>query len=241
MKRILSTLSQKWPEYLLEVLVITAGIIGAFMLNSWKENRQEIKSETKALYDLREEFRANREVFLESVKWRELSQSRTRRVIEHLKNEEFDSLVSIGRSWIGGVSTNFSHGVIESLINSGNIALIQNDTLKYALTNWREEVADVREDEIWHIEFIFEVERLLSAKNLFLTEARSPGNSYEGAFSDYKAAKASYASHAQDTDLHGVLLRNLNWNTRALGEYEELLIEFDRIQGMIENELDKRK
>ena len=40
MKRILNHLATDWYKYLLELIVITAGVIGAFALNSWKEQRE---------------------------------------------------------------------------------------------------------------------------------------------------------------------------------------------------------
>jgi hypothetical protein len=49
MKRILSTLNEKWPEYILEILVLIIGIYGAFELANYGETRNRKRAELEIL------------------------------------------------------------------------------------------------------------------------------------------------------------------------------------------------
>jgi len=59
MKRIYSILKEKWPEYILEILVITIGIFGAFALNTWNESNISSAYEQKQLSFLKSELDEN--------------------------------------------------------------------------------------------------------------------------------------------------------------------------------------
>jgi len=52
MKKILNKIKKKWPEYILEIFVIIVGILLAFSLNNWNENRIERKEKRNYLVNL---------------------------------------------------------------------------------------------------------------------------------------------------------------------------------------------
>ena len=60
MKKILETLQRKWAEYLLEMIVITFGILGAYSLNSWNERRKSGIEEKIVLNALKMDFQESR-------------------------------------------------------------------------------------------------------------------------------------------------------------------------------------
>ena len=69
MKKIIDLIKEKWGEYVIEILVITLGIFGAFILNNWNESRKQnerFKIFTEQLYstiDKDIEFYNNQELF----------------------------------------------------------------------------------------------------------------------------------------------------------------------------------
>jgi hypothetical protein len=150
MKRILETLKRKWPDYLLEVFVITIGILGAFMLSNWNDNRLNRKEEFRILSDLKREFLKNKQ----SAELKLSQNIKSTKGVYHLielngKGNLFDdlnltdSLLAVAMSW---GTFDAQTGVTNEIINAGKISLLRDSDLKNQLTGWGSQLMNAQED-----------------------------------------------------------------------------------------------
>jgi len=54
-------LRESWYKYLLEIIVITVGVLGAFILNSWKEQQEHAKLEAEFVISLKKDLTRDKE------------------------------------------------------------------------------------------------------------------------------------------------------------------------------------
>jgi len=154
MKRILSTLKEKWPEYLLEILVLIIGIYGAFGLENWKENLK-----------VRNEFEVQICLLLEELDQDIYFFSNSRDInqqyliyLEHLANRNYDSikveeaLFPISKNL---TTRNFGQAY-QSLKSTGQLNLLDEKTIKVITDYYEFKCPDYNGLATWHLKFVTE-------------------------------------------------------------------------------------
>jgi len=128
MKRILKTLSQKWPEYLLEILVLIIGIYGAFALDNWKDELKTQKKRVTYIQSLKKELSSDLASFHNFSQELIEMNSRIDSVIMELKkpdlkSEDLINLVNGFRRAIV-VLDQVTNSTAKTLIASGDIDIL---------------------------------------------------------------------------------------------------------------------
>ncbi|WP_425389848.1 DUF6090 family protein [Ekhidna sp.] len=182
MKRILTTLSEKWAEYLLEILVITIGILGAFALNSWNENRKERIFERSILEQVKIGLEKDISDLNYNISQHQKSVKAQQKILNWLQSDDpiVDSLC------IDFAATNVFTAFVSNdeafeTLKSNGVGILSNDSLKNVLVHLYENTYDYHDE----MEHIYNEWMLLKLKTIdpsffdgFFVDSTSPD--YEG-------------------------------------------------------------
>lgn len=147
MKKILETLKLKWTEYLLEIFVITFGILGAFGLNNWNEVRKEAAKEQQILGQLIEEYHLNLLQLDQKIRHRKKIIKAANTLLEYVDKPTGIVQDSINAQLSILIGNPTYKPILNNLINSGDIRLIKNEDLKQLLISWPSNILSVNEPE----------------------------------------------------------------------------------------------
>lgn len=135
MKKILETLKQKWTEYLLEIIVITVGIFGAFLLNNWNEDKKLAREELKILKELHGDLGQNMEDINADLSSQVYHMYNTGMFREYLMgNRPVDDSISYFFVKLNGDNQFYPKTSAFENLKSRGLDLLSNDSLRHRIT-----------------------------------------------------------------------------------------------------------
>jgi Family of unknown function (DUF6090) len=147
MKKILETLRNKWAEYLLEILVIMIGILGAFALNNWNEVRKQRIDEIGLLKDLKTDFEIKTKQLQEAYEIsKKLNESTIQFIMSQLNNQE-DTFDMYDVLHLGDFYPISSHiNSLEVALDGNTVNIFRSDSLVIMLRNLKVNLVNLEND-----------------------------------------------------------------------------------------------
>ena len=157
MKRIFTTLAQKWPEYLLEILVLIIGIYGAFVVDNWSDDRKANKQQRIYLSHILANLEDDKTQLDSLFEHTSVVINRTNQLINSYKSQKLDVTLATNNSGVLAVEKNFNgyRSGIDALLNSGKLELLPAQ-LSLQLMQYYERSEDVNIREGMSNEYIQE-------------------------------------------------------------------------------------
>jgi len=141
----------KYLKYAIgEIVLVVIGILIALSINNWNELRKKRAVELESLKDLKAEIEQNILVFEDHLNVKRAGKSNIDTYLDKLivGTVKVEDIIAFYDDELGFGTYNPSNGVLNSVINSGNINTLTNKELKYQLTSWKDALIDYQEEEI---------------------------------------------------------------------------------------------
>ena len=230
----------KFSKYLLyaigEIVLVVIGILIALQVNDWNEGQKERRVELKALSDLKREFLYNKVLLDSAVNFKEVAYASNEAFIETIRKGKAGTESIIRR--YGGSTINPNNGVLNSLISTGTINTIQNDSLKHLLTSWEDLIQNYREEEERHYNWL----DLVVWPYLNGVIPNSDYSEKGGwVFLDSTEVLAYYNEAFKDLKFRNLHLENRKALSFVIGESKLVASNLEQILTLIETEIEQLK
>jgi hypothetical protein len=222
--KIFKHLKSEWFRYGFESLAVLVGILAAFALDNWNENRHIRNTEELLLGNLELEITANLDRLDEAMSYHSKSRESARRLLEiygidhYMENsQEIDSLLALTQwAW----TYDPSMGALNSIKNSGNLISVHNAELRALITDYEDRINDAREESKIIQNLI--INKFIPAVNQYVSlhqRAHYLGEEY--AFKD-SSFNPDYEGLFEDRNLEGIISYMYIWRIDELKEEQQL-------------------
>lgn len=142
MKKIIEQLKTEWYKYVLEILVITVGILGAFALNSWNENRKSRNTEQLAVKRLIEDLESDlfRYEFLEESYTERIARCDSGLYLLENQQTNEDRINVVNIHFINFFLLEANTTTYDEIINTGRFYAFENRELRIAINSYYRDV-----------------------------------------------------------------------------------------------------
>ncbi len=148
--------TSKYFKYAIgEVVLVVIGILIALQINNWNQHKKELEKEQQILLSLKEEFQQN----INELEFdHNINLSCINAIVTLLNFDTSQDFETKTIDSLIGQIFNFATfdarlGVMNDVISSGNLQLIRDSKLRYALNQWTGELGDYAEDVIIRREY----------------------------------------------------------------------------------------
>ncbi|WP_075352530.1 DUF6090 family protein [Algoriphagus marinus] len=232
MKRILSILKEKWPEYILEILVITIGILGAFALNNWNESRLSEREERILLSNIREDLINTIKKFEKDTVFNAQSIRNAERIEYYIhENQPYSIELDSCFVTLGGWKSPYAISSAYQSLKSQGIDLIENKALRNSIVSLYDGILTFVEDDYDHVEWSYfeSVFMPYSSKNIRrVNEASFPS----ARPNDFEAIKKSQ-------EFQNILSTIIRFRKAGIEVYGDAIEEIKQVIAMIDQELNE--
>jgi hypothetical protein len=162
-----------------EIALVVIGILIALSINNWNENQKDRKTENKALINLKLEFDENQRQ-LDALVIRRKKQEKDCRTYINLITDTtipISQKIAVKRPSGNYAIWGVTFTVLNSLLNTGGIDRIQNDSLRFLLTKWPSKVEEFKQYEA---RFVEGLRAILNYEDLIIPRSTVKEGNYRG-------------------------------------------------------------